>query len=69
MKQAEPLSARSIPQLLKEVEGVSQTFFDARDVVRHPIVRRIVDDLRVQPGVRDVGAHLPGPDHRRGEQH
>ncbi|MEN1727395.1 MAG: PhoH family protein [Pseudomonadota bacterium] len=29
--------------LLKEVEGVSQTFFDARDVVRHPIVRRIVE--------------------------
>jgi len=29
--------------LLKDVEGVSQTFFDARDVVRHPIVRRIVE--------------------------
>jgi len=29
--------------LLKSVEGVSQTFFDSRDVVRHPIVRRIVE--------------------------
>ena len=29
--------------LLKNVEGVSQTLFDARDVVRHPIVRRIVE--------------------------
>jgi len=29
--------------LLKDVEGVSQTFFDSRDVVRHPIVRRIVE--------------------------
>jgi len=29
--------------LLREVEGVSQTFFDSRDVVRHPIVRRIVE--------------------------
>ncbi len=29
--------------LLKEVKGVSTTFFDARDVVRHPIVRRIVE--------------------------
>jgi len=29
--------------LLRNVEGVSQTFFDARDVVRHPIVRRIVE--------------------------
>ncbi|MEE4331359.1 MAG: PhoH family protein, partial [Wenzhouxiangella sp.] len=30
-------------RLLKGVEGVSQTFFDSRDVVRHPIVRRIVE--------------------------
>jgi len=29
--------------LLREVEGVALTFFDARDVVRHPIVRRIVE--------------------------
>jgi len=29
--------------LLKDVDGVSQTFFDSRDVVRHPIVRRIVE--------------------------
>jgi phosphate starvation-inducible protein PhoH and related proteins len=34
---------RQAIDLLKEVEGVSQTFFDARDVVRHPIVRRIVE--------------------------
>lgn len=29
--------------ILRNVEGVSQTFFDARDVIRHPIVRRIVE--------------------------
>jgi phosphate starvation-inducible PhoH-like protein len=29
--------------LLRDVEGISQTFFDSRDVVRHPIVRRIVE--------------------------
>ncbi len=34
---------RQAVSLLKEVEGISQTFFDARDVVRHPIVRRIVE--------------------------
>ena len=34
---------RQAVALLKDVEGVSQTFFDARDVVRHPIVRRIVE--------------------------
>ena len=34
---------RQAIELLKDVKGVSQTFFDARDVVRHPIVRRIVE--------------------------
>ena len=29
--------------VLKGVEGVSSTFFEARDVVRHPLVRRIVE--------------------------
>jgi len=29
--------------LLRDVDGISQTFFDSRDVVRHPIVRRIVE--------------------------
>lgn len=30
-------------ELLKSVEGISQTFFDSRDVVRHPIVRKIIE--------------------------
>ncbi|NBD96505.1 MAG: AAA family ATPase [Gammaproteobacteria bacterium] len=34
---------RQAINLLKSVDGVSQTFFDSRDVVRHPIVRRIVE--------------------------
>lgn len=29
-------------QVLKTVEGISFTFFNARDVVRHPLVQRIV---------------------------
>jgi len=29
-------------RILKEVEGISFTFFSARDVVRHPMVQRIV---------------------------
>jgi len=28
--------------VLREVEGLSFTFFDAQDVVRHPLVQRIV---------------------------
>ena len=34
---------REAVALLKGVEGISQTFFDSRDVVRHPIVRRIIE--------------------------
>ena len=33
---------RHVVDVLKEVEGVSFTFFNARDVVRHPLVQRIV---------------------------
>jgi phosphate starvation-inducible PhoH-like protein len=29
-------------QVLKEVEGISFTYFSAGDVVRHPLVQRIV---------------------------
>ena len=42
--------------LLRDVEGVGQTFFDARDVVRHPIVRRIVEAY-------DRAAGNDSPDH------
>jgi phosphate starvation-inducible protein PhoH and related proteins len=33
---------RHVLEVLKEVEGISFTFFTARDVVRHPLVQRIV---------------------------
>lgn len=33
---------RHVLEVLKHVEGISFTFFDARDVVRHPLVQRIV---------------------------
>ena len=42
--------------LLKGVEGVGQTFFDARDVVRPPIVRRIVEAY-------DRASENESPDH------
>jgi len=29
-------------EVLKDVKGISFTFFDARDVVRHPLVAKIV---------------------------
>ncbi|TAN68088.1 MAG: PhoH family protein [Methylobacter sp.] len=33
---------RHVLDVLKKVEGISFTFFEARDVVRHPLVQRIV---------------------------
>lgn len=33
---------RHVLEVLKNVEGISFTFFDTRDVVRHPLVQRIV---------------------------
>jgi phosphate starvation-inducible PhoH-like protein len=33
---------RHVLEVLKDVEGISFTFFGARDVVRHPLVQRIV---------------------------
>ena len=33
---------RHVLEVLKDVEGISFTFFDVRDVVRHPLVQRIV---------------------------
>ncbi|MCJ8313784.1 MAG: PhoH family protein [Saccharospirillaceae bacterium] len=34
---------RDAVELLQDVEGISFTFFDSKDVVRHPLVQRIVD--------------------------
>ncbi len=33
---------RHVLEVLKDVEGISFTFFNSRDVVRHPLVQRIV---------------------------
>ena len=34
---------RHVVEVLKDVQGISFTFFQARDVVRHPVVQRIVE--------------------------
>ena len=46
--------------ILDGVEGVSFTYFTARDVVRHPLVQRIVeayerDDAKVESKPRNNG--------------
>jgi phosphate starvation-inducible PhoH-like protein len=39
-----------VTELLRQVEGVSFTFFDAQDVVRHPLVQRIVQAYEARGG-------------------
>ena len=34
---------RHVSKVLKDVEGVNFNFFSSRDVVRHPLVQRIVE--------------------------
>jgi phosphate starvation-inducible PhoH-like protein len=48
---------RHVIEVLKDVEGISFTFFNARDVVRHPLVQRIVSAY---------DAHEQGPKEPRG---
>ena len=37
-----PSGLRHVVEVLRDVDGISFTFFSARDVVRHPLVQRIV---------------------------
>lgn len=42
---------RHATEVLNEVEGISFTFFKSKDVVRHPLVQRIVEAYeKVEPG-------------------
>jgi phosphate starvation-inducible PhoH-like protein len=38
---------RQVLEILKDVNGISFTFFQSRDVVRHPLVQRIVEAYEV----------------------
>ena len=46
---------RQVTEVLRDVDGISFTFFSARDVVRHPLVQRIVAayDAHEQAGEGD----------------
>jgi phosphate starvation-inducible PhoH-like protein len=55
---------RQVLQVLRDVEGISFTFFNTRDVVRHPLVQRIVaayetyDRLQQDHETSSPGANL-----------
>jgi phosphate starvation-inducible PhoH-like protein len=51
---------RHVASILRDVPGVSFTFFTARDVVRHPLVQRIVEAYEASPADHDdTGAPQP----------
>ena len=45
-----PSGLNQVISILREVEGVAFTFFDAQDVVRHPLVQRIVQAYESRGG-------------------
>ena len=45
-----PSGLSQVVSVLREVEGVAFTFFDAKDVVRHPLVQRIVRAYEAREG-------------------
>ncbi len=47
---------RQVIEVLRDIDGISFTFFSARDVVRHPLVQRIVSAY-------DTHEQLDGTDH------
>jgi len=42
LPKSQPSGLRDVVDVLKDVDGISFTFFTAKDVVRHPLVQRIV---------------------------
>jgi phosphate starvation-inducible protein PhoH and related proteins len=45
-----PSGLSQVVSVLRDVEGVAFTFFDAKDVVRHPLVQRIVQAYESREG-------------------
>lgn len=54
-----PSGLRHVLTILQAVEGISFTFFDSKDVVRHPLVARIIDAYEAaEPRREDEYNHL-----------
>jgi phosphate starvation-inducible protein PhoH len=52
--------------VLRGVEGVGFQFFEARDVVRHPLVQRIVQAYEARSGDTHSSDNHPGDNPRSG---
>jgi phosphate starvation-inducible PhoH-like protein len=56
---------RDAIEVLRTVDGVSFTFFTAKDVVRHPLVQRIVRAYEAHEHERAQADVAPAPDERK----
>ena len=52
LPRGEQSGLRHVIEVLKDVDGISFTFFQAKDVVRHPLVQRIVHAYEVHETAR-----------------
>jgi phosphate starvation-inducible PhoH-like protein len=60
LPRGQPSGLRQAVEILKYVDGISFTFFNARDVVRHALVARIVHAYDAYENPRAPGEHLAG---------
>jgi len=56
LPRGQPSGLRQAVEILADVEGISFTFFNARDVVRHALVARIVDAYETFENPEPAGA-------------
>lgn len=56
LPRSSPSGLRHAVEILKSVEGISISFFSAKDIVRHPLVQRIVEAYE-----RSSGESTPDP--------
>jgi phosphate starvation-inducible protein PhoH and related proteins len=64
-----PSGLRVVRDILRDIEGVGFSMLDAADVVRHPIVQRIVEAYEAHAAARESdtgGSNLAANDHGQG---
>ena len=49
----QPSGLRNVVEVLRDVPGISFAFFTSRDVVRHPLVQRIIEAYEDRSGEQD----------------
>ncbi len=59
-----PSGLRHVAEILREVEGASFTFFKTRDVMRHPLVQRIVKAYDIAEKAEKIAEDLKESDER-----